>query len=282
MCSHSDTDINKNIASAYRHGLGFPASMAHLSQSACRLLFPVQGSRHEQGSHLRRQRASCPHGNLKRTWWWCLRLSWSSPVRCRPQPQSAAASRFAKRQRLVEWHRGSPQPPPWASRSLYCREKRKEKLFWSNTTPSEFSFLLITWLVHWRDDGYNSHNCTHWLKRAILLHVNLQPHTAPERKKVCHYRCFLSRLPFHAQPVCQLRAKWSDLREKNSWVLPRRSTCCRCGEEFASGMYFLIKDYQQPSACWEPQSGFGQSGKPLSIWFTPKISQCHALAFSTG
>lgn len=51
----------------------------------------------------------------------------------------------------------------------------------------------------------------------------------------------------------------------------------KTGQFPASGIYFLIKDYQQPTACWKPQSVFGQSENPLSLLFAPEISQCHAL-----
>lgn len=108
---------------AHRHGWGCPVSTAHRSQSVCRLLFPALESRRGPGIPPRRRRVSCRHGNLKRRWWWCPRLSSTSPARCRAQPQSAAASRFAKRRRLAEWRRGSPLHPLWVSRSLCCRDK---------------------------------------------------------------------------------------------------------------------------------------------------------------
>lgn len=114
---------------AYRHGWGCPTSTAHLNQSVCPLLFPALESRRAPGSHPRRQRVSYHHGNLKRRWWWCPRLSWSSPARCTARPQSAAASHFAKRQRLAEWHRGSPLHPLLVSRSLCCRDMRYRNVF---------------------------------------------------------------------------------------------------------------------------------------------------------
>lgn len=112
------------LINAYRHGWGFQASKAHLSQSVCRLLFLALESMRVPGSHLHRRRANYHHGNLKRRWWWCPRLSLFSPARCRAQPQSAEASHFAKRQRLAEWHHGSPLHPLWVSRSLCCKYVR--------------------------------------------------------------------------------------------------------------------------------------------------------------
>lgn len=60
-------------------------------------------------------------------------------------------------------------------------------------------------------------------------------------------RLFPCMLPFHKYPVHQQRAKWSDLR-----VLPCRLRVAAGAETMgqfpASGIYFLIKDYQQPTA----------------------------------
>lgn len=80
-------------------------------------------------------------------------------------------------------------------------------------------------------------------------------------------------LPFHAHGVHRQRGKHIHLWEAES--PPPASTkmlqVWKGQANFpASGIYFLIKDYQQPTACWEPQSSLGnqETEKILSALYS--------------
>lgn len=79
-------------------------------------------------------------------------------------------------------------------------------------------------------------------------------------------------LPFHAHGAHRQRGKHIHLWDAES---PPASTemlqVWKGQANFpASRIYFLIKDYQQPTACWEPQSGLGnqETEKILSALYS--------------
>lgn len=81
-------------------------------------------------------------------------------------------------------------------------------------------------------------------------------------------------LPFHAHRVRQQRGKCSDLWEETAESSPAGTELLQVWKGRAnfpaSGIYFLIKDYQQPTACWEPQSGLGNQKKLSPLYSLQK------------